>query len=255
LKPSTVYHFQIRSKAKVGPEGRSRDFVFETEPELPIILDYSFKNIGENSITVAWKTNVVSTSQIKYTPFIDGRLDERQSKTEGKSDFSTIHEVTTTNMTPNTSFQIEISSADISGGVASKIIGTIRTTVDVKAPVISKVRSESTLFPGKVEKTQTIIYWETDEPSSSQIFWKEGVAKGDLLASSRLDKELTTSHVVVLTSFTPGAVYRFQVESTDASGNKVRSTDYTLLTSKKGETVIDLIITNFQDIFGFLKKL
>ncbi|KKW32367.1 MAG: Peptidase S8 and S53, subtilisin, kexin, sedolisin, partial [Parcubacteria group bacterium GW2011_GWA1_53_13] len=56
LKPSTVYHFQIRSKAKVGPEGRSRDFVFETKPELPVIIDYSFKKITENSITVVWKS-------------------------------------------------------------------------------------------------------------------------------------------------------------------------------------------------------
>jgi len=28
-----------------------------------------------------------------------------------------------------------------------------------------------------------------------------------------------------------------------------------VLTPKKGETVIDLIINNFQDIFGFLRKM
>ncbi|MEK7520267.1 MAG: fibronectin type III domain-containing protein, partial [Patescibacteria group bacterium] len=45
LYPSTVYHFQIRSQAKVGPEGKSRDFIFETKPEVPVIIDYSFKRI------------------------------------------------------------------------------------------------------------------------------------------------------------------------------------------------------------------
>ena len=255
LEPGTVYHFQIRSKAKVGPEGKSRDFIFETKAELPIIVDYSFKKISENSVTVAWKTNVISTSQIKYTPFVDGELDAKQGKTQGKPEFVKDHEVSAVNLPSNTNFLIEISSADVTGGVASKVIGTIRTITDVQAPVIAKVRSESTLFPGKTERTQTIVYWETDEPSSSQIFWKEGVAKGASTDSSRLDKELTTSHVAVITSFKPGSVYRFQVESVDASNNKARSSDYTILTSKKGETVIDLIITNFQDIFGFLKKL
>lgn len=255
LEPSTVYHFQIRSQAKVGPEGKSRDFVFETQPELPQILDYSFKRITENSITVAWKTNTLSNSQVHYTPFDGTALLEKNSKTQGTPEFVKDHEVTVSNLAANTNFLIEIASADVTGVSASKVIGTIHTTVDEQTPTISKVRSEATIFPGKTERTQTIIYWETDEPSTSQVFWKEGVGAGELAQSSRLDKEYTTSHVAVITSFTPGAVYRFQVASVDPSGNASRSTDYTILTPKKGETVIDLIITNFQDIFGFLKKL
>ncbi|MBI5912960.1 fibronectin type III domain-containing protein [Candidatus Azambacteria bacterium] len=255
LEPATAYHFQIRSQAKVGPEGKSRDFVFETKPELPQILDYSFKRITENSITVVWKTNTLSNSQVRYTPFDDGELLSKEARTQGKPEFVKDHEVTVANLTSNTNFLIEISSADVTDARASKVIGTIRTTVDEKAPVISKVRSESTIFPGKTERTQTLIYWETDEPSTSQIFWKEGVGKGDLVEFSKLDQEYTTSHVMVITSFKPGAVYRFQVESADPSNNKGRSTDFTILTPKKGETVIDLIITNFQDIFGFLKQL
>ena len=255
LEPATTYHFQIRSQAKVGPEGKSRDFVFETKPELPQILDYSFKRITENSITVTWKTNTLSNSQVRYTPFANGDLVSADAKTQGKPEFVKDHEVTVANLPSNTNFLIEISSADVTSASASKVIGTIRTTVDEKTPVISKVRSESTIFPGKTERTQTLIYWETDEPSTSQIFWKEGVGKGDLTEFSKLDQEYTTSHVMVITSFKPGAVYRFQVESADPSNNKGRSTDFTILTPKKGETVIDLIITNFQDIFGFLKQL
>ncbi|MBI1755221.1 fibronectin type III domain-containing protein [Candidatus Azambacteria bacterium] len=255
LNPSTVYHFQIRSKATVGPEGKSRDFVFETKAELPQIVEYSFKRITENAITVAWRTNVLSTSVVRYTPFDGTTLKEKESGTQGKPDFVKDHEVSVSNLISNTNFLIEISSADVTGATASKVIGTVRTTIDEKAPVISKVRSESTIFPGKAEKTQTIVYWETDEPSTSQIFWKEGVAKGNLVSFSRFDQEYTTSHVAVITSFTPGTVYRFAVESVDPANNKARSSDYTILTPKKGETVIDLIINNFQDIFGFLKKL
>src|SRR3989344_336209 len=256
LKPSTVYHFQIRSKAKVGPEGRSRDFVFETKPELPVIIDYSFKKITENSITVVWRTNVLSSSLVRYTPFSpDGDLLDKESKTQGNPAFVQAHEVAVTNLPPNVAYLVEISSKDVTGAEVSRVLGTVRTIVDVKTPVITKVRAESTLFPGKVEKTQTIIYWETDEPSTSQIFWKEGVSKGDYADSSRLDMEYTTSHVMVMTNFKPGSVYRFQVESVDPAGNKSRSTDYTVLTPKKGETVIDLIINNFQDIFGFLRKM
>jgi len=255
LQSDTVYHFQIRSKAKVGPEGKSKDFVFETLPELPQIVDYSFKRITENSITVVWKTNTLTTSLVRYTPLVNNKLAEEDSKTQGKPDFVKDHEVTVSNLPANANYLIEISSSDVTGATASRTIGTVKTAIDVKAPVIAKVRSESTLFPGKTERTQTIIYWETDEPSSSQIFWKEGVGKGDFPNSTPIDKELTTSHVIVITTFKPGMVYRFQVESIDPTGNKTRSSDYTVLTPRKGETVIDLIITNFEDIFGFLKKL
>lgn len=255
LESATVYHFQIRSKAKVGPEGKSRDFVFETRAELPQILNYSFRRITESSITVSWTTNVLSTSLVRYTPFDGTTLVESQSSTQGKPDFVKEHEVTVTNLKANTNYLIEISSADVTGASTSKVIGTVRTTIDTNAPQITKVRSESTIFPGRVERTQTIIFWETDEPSTSQVFWKEGVAKGDLNETSRLDQSYTTSHVVVLTTFKPGSVYRFQVESVDPANNKSRSTDFTILTPQKGETVIDLIIQNFQDIFGFLNRL
>jgi hypothetical protein len=59
--------------------------------------------------------------------------------------------------------------------------------------------------------------------------------------------------VAVITVFKPGMVYYFKVKSTDASGNLATSTDFALLTPKKKENIIQIIVGNFQDIFGWIK--
>ena len=37
--------------------------------------------------------------------------------------------------------------------------------------LISKVNTESTIYPGSDNKIQTIASWETDEPSKCQLFY------------------------------------------------------------------------------------
>jgi hypothetical protein len=60
---------------------------------------------------------------------------------------------------------------------------------------------------------------------------------------------------VVLNRLRPATVYRFRVASADPAGNKALSRDYTLLTPQKKETVLEIIIKNFEETFGFLKTL
>ena len=61
--------------------------------------------------------------------------------------------------------------------------------------------------------------------------------------------------MVVLTTFSPATVYRFRVASQDQQGNEAISKDYTILTPQRKQTVIDIIIKNFEETFGFLKRL
>ena len=114
------------------------------------------------------------------------------------------------------------------------------------------------LFPGKTNRVQAIISWQTDEPSTSQIFYETGAgteAKEKLNEETALDLALTTKHLVVLTKWQPGQVYRFRVASQDVSGNPGTSKDFFVMTPQKKATVLDLIIENFSQTFGWVEKL
>ena len=79
-------------------------------------------------------------------------------------------------------------------------------------------------------------------------------ASTELSQSTPLEPNLVSDHIVVTTALKPGKVYRFRIESIDGIGNVSRSKDYTILTPKKEENVLDLIINNFEQSFGFLKN-
>ena len=130
------------------------------------------------------------------------------------------------------------------------------TTVSLEPPQISKVRISTSIIPGKVEKVQTIISWKTNKPSTSRVFYEEGIS-GDkeLPFMTSLEQELVKDHVVITTAFKSGKVYRIRMESIDASGGASYSSDYTIITPRPKESIIDLIIKNFEDIFVFLKKI
>jgi len=106
------------------------------------------------------------------------------------------------------------------------------------------------------DRVQTIVSWRTSEPASSRVSYQEGVVKKpELERTSPLDNDLKLNHVVVLTDLKPGAAYRLKIESVDASNNAAQSRDLTILTPQRKETVIDLIIKNFQDVFRWTEKI
>jgi hypothetical protein len=122
-------------------------------------------------------------------------------------------------------------------------------------PVISKVSSESTLYPGKDTRVQTIVSWMTDELSTSHIYYQEGLAKDAPQVEIPEDPAIVVAHTVVITKFRPATVYKFHVESTDASGNTSKSNDFLILTPQQKASVLDVIIGNFEQVFGWTKKI
>lgn len=130
------------------------------------------------------------------------------------------------------------------------------TVVSTEPPSITNVRVATSLIPGKIEKVQSIVTWSTNKPSTSRLFYEEGVSSAnDLSNNTVLDASFVLDHIVITTNFKPGKVYRFRVESVDSINNASYSKDYTILTPRPKQTVIDLIFTNFEQTFGFLKGL
>ncbi|MDD5626270.1 MAG: hypothetical protein PHG83_03830, partial [Patescibacteria group bacterium] len=128
------------------------------------------------------------------------------------------------------------------------------TTKDKNAPIISQIRT-SIALSSRGDEVQTIITWNTDEPSTSQIEYQIGFANDAPIVQMTKDISLRQEHLMVITSFNPGSIYRFRVISEDSSGNKTQSTTNTLLTPQKRLTVTELIFQNFQQTFGWMKNL
>ena len=67
LKPSTMYHYQLQSKAKLGSSAKSEDRTFKTLSLTNEISDITLDEITDYAAALSWKTSVSSLSLIEYT--------------------------------------------------------------------------------------------------------------------------------------------------------------------------------------------
>jgi len=162
---------------------------------------------------------------------------------------ATEHKIILANLTQGTTFGISISVKDEQGTEASLKAPDFTTGKDENPPKIDNIKTDSALTQN--DKVQAIISWKTDEQSTSSIFYKEG--RNGQEKEFKITDNLTTSHIGVITIFKSGTVYNFKVKSIDASGNEAVSGDFALLTPKKTQNIIQIIINNFTEIFGWAK--
>lgn len=260
LKPSTTYHFQVRSKTPVSDTAKSRDFVFTTKEDQVEISTYKIVNLSPESTSFTWVTNVPTDSKVTYIPYDkDGKLLIGESKfLQDKTD-TTIHSVTIKDLEAGQIYQIEISGKDVTGATVSKTISTFSTSDVDLPPVILQVQTDAALLPGDQTAVQAIISWATNEGATSQVFYQKGFAKTDekkeFAKKTPLDPNYVKRHIMVITDFEPGAVYQFQVESVDSSGNITRSRTFTLLSPRQKESVFQIIMSNIEDTFGWVGQL
>ena len=67
------------------------------------------------------------------------------------------------------------------------------------------------------------------------------------------DSTLKRDHIVISSAFQLGKVYSYRVESSDSADNTGSSESFTLLTPRPQESVVDLIVNNLEEMFGFLR--
>jgi len=254
LTSDTLYHYQLRSKASIGPMAKSRDFTFKTQSELIDITNYTIELLSPEEAIFKWVTNIESDSTIKYTPYRNNILASDESRTKYLEISTNIHEIGINNLEAGITYRIELISKDIEGNQTSETIDNFSTANDDLPPVITQVQTKSAISPGKNTKVQTIITWATNELSTSRVYFQEGIARADQELSDQTEQEnsYTKRHVVVITKFDPGKVYSFRVESIDSGGNTAISKIYTILTPRQQESVFQVIMKNLEEIFGWV---
>jgi hypothetical protein len=250
LSPATVYHFQVSSESSIGLTGRSTDKTFKTKSIIPEIYNLQVIKVEEESATLRFMTNVPCSSIIHYT-----NLNTNETKLEGNSSYLTVHSIRLSNLIFDTYYSAIVKVESEEGEEAVSDPVTFLTTKDEYPPAIAKVNTESTIYPGSENKIQTIASWETDEPAQCQLFYHQGLILLNEPDTLPKEEDYGTRHVQVITNFLPSSVYKFWIICNDEAQNEARSDDYTMLTPSQEESIIDIILKNFESSFGWVKKL
>ncbi len=251
LDPFINYSFKVKSKDTFGIEGESRNFTFQTKASAPDIRNLRVIKVEENAATLAWDTTVPAKALVEFQDQTTGA-----QNSVGRPTLATTHQMRLADLTLGTRY-VAFVTAENSGGdrIKSQPIQFI-TVKDIAPPIITNVTNESTLFPGSESRIQTIIEWDTDEPSSCLMTYQEGVAGGtDPYTIEKEQIEYNTSHVQVVIDFAPATVYQFYLECTDDAGNSVKSENFVLFTPIQEKNIIDLILENFESTFGWVKNI
>ncbi len=251
LEPFTEYSFQVRSTDSYQITGESRNFTFRTKAALPDIRNLRIVKVEENAATLAWETTVPAKALIEYQDLTNGG-----QSSVGRPTLATTHQMRLADLTLGTRY-VAFVIAENSGGdrVRSQPIQFI-TVRDISAPLISNVTNESTIFPGGESRIQTIVEWNTDEPASCVMTYREGVAGGvDPIVLEKENIEYNTNHVEVITDFAPATVYQFWLNCTDEANNTIQSENFVLFTPIQEKNIIDLILENFESTFGWVKNI
>jgi hypothetical protein len=251
LEAFTDYSFKVKSTDSFGISGESRNFTFQTKATAPDIRNLRVVKVEENAATLAWETSVPAKAIVEYQDQTTGA-----QSSVGRPTLSTTHQMRLADLTLGTRY-VAFVTAENSGGdrIRSQPIQFI-TVRDIAPPIITNVTNESTLFPGSESRIQTIVAWDTDEPSSCLMTYQEGVAGGtEPFTIEKKQVQYNTNHVEVVIDFAPATVYQFFLNCEDEAGNKVQSENFVLFTPIQEKNIIDLILENFESTFGWVKNI
>jgi hypothetical protein len=246
LTPATTYHFQVASKNALGVESQSTDKIFVTKSVLPEIYNITIAKIEEDAATINFATNIPCSAFIEYTD-----LDTGITKMQGSSNFSIVHTIRIDGLKYDTYYSAVITAESEVGDKVQSPPFTFLTIKDVVPPVISKVNTESTLYPGADTKVQTIISWETDEEAVCQFSFHQGFNATEKVDVLPIETDYSLKHVQVTTNLLPSSVYKFWIECYDKVQNKARTSDYIMLTPTREQNIFDIILKNFESTFGW----
>lgn len=249
LIPATTYHFQVQSKSALDLTGKSTDKIFRTKSIAPEIYNLQIVKIEEDAATIRWTTNVRCSSIVEYT-----NLNNAETKLEGNSSFIIAHSMRLTNLVFDTYYSAVVKVESEDGEKAESEIMTFITIRDKYPPEISQVNTESTIYPGSENKIQTIVSWRTDEEAMCQLFYHQGLISVDEPSLLPKEEDYALKHVEVVTNFLPASVYKFWIICEDEADNSSKSENFTMLTPTQEESIIDIIIKNFESSFGWLKR-
>ncbi len=251
LTPATTYHFRAVVRDRAGVEAYSDDHTFTTDAPTPQVRNFELIYIGEDSATFEWSTTFPAESLVEFEHLGTG---ERESK--GSPTLSSSHSVHLTDLEFGVRYRAKAIAVGEDGGTSESSYIEFETVIDTDPPVVSNVSTDSTLFPGAEARVQTIVSWRTNKLAVCRFNYQEGLAPGaDRFDLDPRDSSFMTNHVQVVVEFRPATVYQFWFVCEDRFGNEGTSEKFVVFTPQQEKNIIDIIIENFEDTFGWVKNI
>ena len=242
LSSGETYHFRVKGEDENNNLYASNDYTFIPKSP-PTISNIKVDSVSEHQATISFTTDVPTDSLVTYADLSNSE----NSGSQGKPELAANHQLELKNLSPGTNYSLVVKVRDEEGNETEETASNFTTGIDENPPLISQVRTESAL--AQSDKVQTIIHWETDEPANTSLIYKEGQYGEE--KEVKINDNYTLNHVAVVTVFKPGTVYYFQVKSIDQAGNEAQSSEHAVLTPRRRENIVQIIINNFQEIFGW----
>jgi parallel beta-helix repeat protein len=124
LSPATLYHYRVKSRDASGNPATSDDFTFTTagaDTTPPTFSNVAFTSLTPNSTAVAWTTDEVSDTQVRY-----GFSSNYGNTSTLNASLTTSHNLTLSGLVPGTRYHLQLLSRDDSGnlGTSSDLVFT-----------------------------------------------------------------------------------------------------------------------------------
>lgn len=256
LQDGTKYYYKINTFDADGKEyeGTVLDFTTLPRPTITNVRIQQVVNTAQSTILVTWTSNTDISSVVTYFP--DG--DPGASRDEADADLiSGEHQMIIRGLFPQTDYLLIVRGRDKAGNEAVSDSQRLTTATDTRPPQVSGLSVEGMVVPAtssaaQESVAQLVVAWNTDEPSTSQVEFGEGTGS-TYAQKTQEDGNLTLSHLVIISGLSPSKVYHLRTISTDKAGNIGRSVDTVTITPKTTDNALDLVITNLQEVFGFLR--
>ncbi|MDH4358810.1 MAG: fibronectin type III domain-containing protein [Candidatus Berkelbacteria bacterium] len=250
LTHSTVYHFKIYGTDTDSNEFSSDDYVFETLPE-PRIYGISYYKDTSGpypAIVIVWKSNVPISTSIEYRPK-DGLPILEQSKSAMTQD----HKATLTELKDNTEYTFYTFGRDQFGNQARSDTHTLFTDLDARAPEISDITIESSnVGEGTVDKARIVVSFKTDEPTTNQVEYGEGLGADEFPYKTTENTALSQNHVVVISDLKPSTPYTLRILVKDKAYNLTTSKSFVAVPGEPSMSVLTIMLNTLTKLFGWM---
>lgn len=231
LATGREFHYRIHAEDASQNQAISEDFTFTTLPESldtfgPVLSDIGAVSITPASVHIVWNTDEAADAQIEYgtsLPYANATL--------LADSLSLAHDITLSELVPNTQYHFSILSRDSKGNLTRSSDFTFTTEndgdIDSIPPAISSiVLSDAT-------SSSITVTWLTDEAAAGQIEYGLDTTYG---SQTTLEPEYDTNHAVQIAGLTADVVFHYRIRSRDPAGNESRSGDRTFVLNPSSDT-------------------
>jgi hypothetical protein len=134
---------------------------------------------------------------------------------------------------------------------------TFTTATDTRPPQIYDLKVDKSVLSNEVQpdrerSAQLVVSWKTDEPSTSQVAYDNGLGD-EYSQKTNVENNLKTDHVVIISNLSPSTVYHLQAVSEDSASNSGKSSKLVAVTPKATNTVFEVVVESLGNVFNFLR--